>query len=83
MNTARPHPSFFDSVSLYFDWAALFTEQPKGLLDQIKVCNSVYSFQFPCAPGEATKYFRLARPAQPPQASSERWNQVFGGCDRG
>ena len=39
--------SFFDNVSIYFDQAASFTEYPKGLLDQIKVCNSVYSFKFP------------------------------------
>ena len=47
MKTIQPHPSFFDNVSLYFDQAASFTQHPKGLLDQIKVCNSVYSFQFP------------------------------------
>ncbi len=47
MNTTQPHPSFFDNVSLYFDQAASFTQHPQGLLDQIKVCNSVYSFQFP------------------------------------
>ena len=45
MNTN--HSSFFDNVSIYFDQAASFTEYPKGLLDQIKVCNSVYSFKFP------------------------------------
>ena len=39
--------SFFDNVSIYFDQAASFTQYPKGLLDQIKVCNSVYSFKFP------------------------------------
>src|ERR1043166_6588282 len=39
--------SFFDNVSIYFDQAASFTEYPKGLLDQIKICNSVYSFKFP------------------------------------
>lgn len=51
MNTTQPHPSFFDNVSLYFDHAASFTQHPKGLLDQIKVCNSVYSFQFPVRTG--------------------------------
>lgn len=35
------------NVSSYFDRAASFTDHPKGLLDQIKICNSVYSFQFP------------------------------------
>lgn len=38
---------FFDNVSIYFDKAAAFTTHPKGLLDQIKVCNSVYRFEFP------------------------------------
>lgn len=38
---------FFDNVSIYFDQAASFTEHPEGLLDQIKLCNSVYSFKFP------------------------------------
>jgi len=46
MNT-QSQSSFFDNVSIYFDQAASFTEYPKGLLDQIKVCNSVYSFKFP------------------------------------
>jgi glutamate dehydrogenase (NAD(P)+) len=47
MNKAQFHSSFFDNVSRYFDQAASCTELPAGLLDQIKVCNSVYSFQFP------------------------------------
>jgi glutamate dehydrogenase (NAD(P)+) len=51
MNTDQSHPGFFDNVSLYFDLAAAFTEHPKGLLDQIKVCNSVYSVRFPVRPG--------------------------------
>jgi glutamate dehydrogenase (NAD(P)+) len=45
---ARPgHLSFFETVSRYFDRAAGFTDYPPGLLEQIKACNSVYSFQFP------------------------------------
>lgn len=47
MDTAHEHPKFFDNVSRYFDRAAAFTVHPRGLLEQIKVCNSVYSFQFP------------------------------------
>jgi glutamate dehydrogenase (NAD(P)+) len=39
--------SFFENVSRYVDRAAAFTKHPKGLLDQIKRCNSVYSFEFP------------------------------------
>jgi len=47
MKTEQLSPGFFDNVSFYFDMAASFTEHPKGLLEQIKACNSVYSFQFP------------------------------------
>ncbi len=47
MNTAQAQSDFFDSVSAYFDQAAALTQHPKGLLDQIRVCNAVYSFQFP------------------------------------
>ena len=45
--SGHSHPSFFDTVSRYFDRAAAFTEHSPGLLEQIKACNSVYSFQFP------------------------------------
>ena len=40
-------PSFFDTVNIYFDKAAALTDYPRGLLDQIRVCDSVYAFQFP------------------------------------
>jgi glutamate dehydrogenase (NAD(P)+) len=40
-------PSFFDTVNIYFEKAAALTDYPRGLLDQIKACNSVYAFQFP------------------------------------
>lgn len=46
------HPSFFETVSRYFDRAASFTQHPKGLLEQIKACNSIYSFQFPVRTGK-------------------------------
>ncbi|HWP44384.1 MAG TPA: Glu/Leu/Phe/Val dehydrogenase [Blastocatellia bacterium] len=39
--------SFFDDVTRSFDEAARFTSYPKGLLDQIKACNSIYRFDFP------------------------------------
>lgn len=39
--------SFEDTVNFYFDRAAAFSAHPKGLLDQIRACNSVHSFQFP------------------------------------
>ncbi len=47
MNSAQAQPDFFEDVSAYFDQAAALTTYPKGLLDQIRVCNSIYSFQFP------------------------------------
>jgi glutamate dehydrogenase (NAD(P)+) len=46
-------PSFFESVSMNFDKAAALTAHPKGLLDQIKVCNSIYHFQFPVQVGDS------------------------------
>ena len=39
--------SFFESVEKSFDKAAEFTKWDKGLLEQIKACNSVYSMKFP------------------------------------
>lgn len=44
--------SFLDSVNRYFDKAAALTNHPEGLLNQIKICNSVYSFQFPIRRGD-------------------------------
>lgn len=44
-------PSFFTSVSRNFDTAAQYTDYPKGLLEQIKMCNSVYHFSFPIRKG--------------------------------
>jgi glutamate dehydrogenase (NAD(P)+) len=39
--------TFEDDVNAYFDRAAAFSRHPKGLLEQIRVCNSVHAFQFP------------------------------------
>jgi glutamate dehydrogenase (NAD(P)+) len=47
MATAGRPPSFFETVNLHFERAAALTDYPRGLLDQIKACNSVYAFQFP------------------------------------
>src|SRR5574341_1009228 len=38
---------FFDQVNRNFDKAAAYMKHPKGLLDQIKICNSVYHTTFP------------------------------------
>ena len=43
---ARPQ-SFEDNVNAYFDHAAKFCKHAAGLLEQIRSCNSVYSFTFP------------------------------------
>lgn len=39
--------NFEHNVNVYFDHAAAFCKHAKGLLDQIRTCNSVYSFAFP------------------------------------
>lgn len=39
--------NFFESVEQSFDKAAKFTKWDKGLLEQIKACNSIYSMKFP------------------------------------
>jgi glutamate dehydrogenase (NAD(P)+) len=39
--------NFFDQVTQYFGAAAKLTSYPPGLLEQIRVCNSVYRFDFP------------------------------------
>lgn len=39
--------SFFQSVEKSFDKAAQYTTWEKGLLSQIKACNSIYSMRFP------------------------------------
>ena len=41
------HDKFFDQVNRMFDRAAAHTEHPQGLLNQIKMCNSVYQMEFP------------------------------------
>ena len=38
---------FFEQVNLNFDKAAQFTKHSDGLLQQIKICNSVYHMTFP------------------------------------
>ena len=46
MSNQQPY-SFFQSVEKSFDKAAKFTGWEKGLLEQIKACNSIYSMRFP------------------------------------
>jgi len=39
--------SFYQQVNDYFEKAAQYTKHPRGLLRQIKICNSVYHMMFP------------------------------------
>ncbi|MEO5930555.1 MAG: Glu/Leu/Phe/Val dehydrogenase dimerization domain-containing protein, partial [Candidatus Kapaibacterium sp.] len=42
-----PEPSFYQTVEHNFEKAAVAVDYPRGILDQIKVCNSVYMVRFP------------------------------------
>jgi len=46
-NSHSSEGSFFAQVNFMFDRAAAYTNHPKGLLSQIKNCNSVYHVSFP------------------------------------
>ncbi len=54
-------PSFYQSVQDYFDRAAVHTGLPKGLIDQIKVCNAVYRMHFPVKIGNEVKVIEAYR----------------------
>ena len=45
---------FFEQVNLNFDKAARFTKHSEGLLQQIKICNSVYHMTFPIKKDDGT-----------------------------
>jgi len=53
--------SFSESVSHYFDKASKFTGAPQGLLDQIKICNSIYKMNFPVKWGDEVKVVEAYR----------------------
>lgn len=46
-NMISPEPSFYQTVERNFERAAMAIDYPRGILDQIKVCNSVYMVRFP------------------------------------
>ena len=46
--------SFFEKVNTDFDRAARFTDYPRGLLEQIKICNSSCHFTFPLKRDDGT-----------------------------
>ena len=53
--------SFFASVEQYFDHAAKFTNLDPGLLQQIKVCNSVFRMNFPVKIGNEVRVIEAYR----------------------
>ncbi|MBK7763960.1 MAG: Glu/Leu/Phe/Val dehydrogenase [Bacteroidetes bacterium] len=60
--SANAHYSFFESVERNFDKAAPFTDiKDKGILDQIKACNSVYSMKFPVKIGDKVEVIEAYR----------------------
>ncbi len=60
--TAQEHYSFFQSVERNFDKAAPFTNiKDKGILDQIKACNSVYRMRFPVKIGDKVEVIEAYR----------------------
>src|SRR3546814_20751586 len=54
-------PHFFDDVSAFFDHAAQFTKHPQGLLNPLKVCNSLYRFSFPFRRGDSIEVINAWR----------------------
>jgi len=53
--------SFFDAVCKSFDKAAVFTSFDKGLLEQIKQCNSVLRLHFPVKIGDKIEVIKAYR----------------------
>ena len=49
---ANDEYSFYQNVEDSFDKAAALSKHPKGLLEQIKLCNSVYRMKFPVKIGK-------------------------------
>ncbi len=59
---AKAHYSFFQGVERNFDKAATFTRFEKGILEQIKACNSILQMKFPVRIGdkiEVVEAFRV------------------------
>jgi glutamate dehydrogenase (NAD(P)+) len=60
MSGQQPY-SFFESVERSFDKAAKFTSWDPGVLEQIKVCNSVYQMRFPVRIGDRIEVIEAYR----------------------
>lgn len=57
----KAHYSFFQGVERNFDKAATFTRFEKGILEQIKACNSVYQMKFPVRIGDKIEVIEAYR----------------------
>jgi glutamate dehydrogenase (NAD(P)+) len=53
--------SFFQGVERNFDKAAKFTRFPKGILEQIKACNSILQIKFPVRIGDDVEVIEAYR----------------------
>lgn len=60
-SSTSKHISFFESVNRNFDKASVHTSIPKGLLEQIKVCNAVYEMTFPVKIGNTYQVIEAFR----------------------
>ncbi|RYE24035.1 MAG: Glu/Leu/Phe/Val dehydrogenase [Sphingobacteriales bacterium] len=58
---ATKHYSFFQGVERNFDKAATLTRFEKGILEQIKACNSVYQMKFPVRIGDKIEVIEAYR----------------------
>ncbi len=52
-----PEPSFYQTVEQNFERAAACVSYPRGILDQIKVCNSIIMVRFPVRIGDDIQVF--------------------------
>lgn len=58
---SQQHYSFFAGVERNFDKASTYTRFEKGILEQIKACNSVYRMRFPVRIGEKIEVIEAYR----------------------
>ncbi len=57
----QQHYSFFAGVERNFDKASTYTRFEKGILEQIKACNSVYRMRFPVRIGDKIEVIEAYR----------------------
>lgn len=61
MSGNEQHHNFLASVDHYFNKATALTDYHEGLIGQIKVCNSLYSMQFPIRTEDGYKVIQAWR----------------------